>query len=54
VWNRALIASQCKYNVFNTHQQYPDNLIPDLAAGKIYWLRARILDRGKKSCPLVL
>lgn len=32
VWNRALIASQCKYNVFNTHQQYPDNLIPDLAA----------------------
>lgn len=32
VWNRALIASQCKYNVFNTHQQYPDTLIPDLAA----------------------
>ncbi|CRL05278.1 CLUMA_CG018222, isoform A, partial [Clunio marinus] len=32
VWNQALIASQCKYNVFNTHQQYPDNLIPDLAA----------------------
>lgn len=32
VWNRALIASQCKYNVFNTHQQYPDSLIPDLAA----------------------
>ncbi|CAO1433697.1 unnamed protein product [Diamesa tonsa] len=32
VWNKALIVSQCKHNVFNTHQQYPDSLIPDLAA----------------------
>ncbi|XP_070493703.1 soluble guanylate cyclase 89Da-like isoform X2 [Chironomus tepperi] len=32
VWNRALIVAQCKHNVFNTHQQYPDNLVPDLAA----------------------
>lgn len=32
VWNQALISSQCRHNVFNTHQQYPDSLIPDLAA----------------------
>lgn len=42
VWNRALIATQCKHNVFKTHQQYPDNLIPDLAAGMIMFFFSSI------------
>ncbi|XP_055596372.1 soluble guanylate cyclase 89Db-like isoform X2 [Uranotaenia lowii] len=32
VWKQALLAAGCKLTVFNTYQQYPDSLIPDLAA----------------------
>uniref|UniRef100_A0A182W3L6 guanylate cyclase n=1 Tax=Anopheles minimus TaxID=112268 RepID=A0A182W3L6_9DIPT len=32
VWRQALLTTGCKNTVFNTHQLYPDNLIPDLAA----------------------
>lgn len=31
VWKQALRATGCKHTVFNTHQIYPDNLMPDLA-----------------------
>ncbi|XP_053698579.1 soluble guanylate cyclase 89Db-like [Sabethes cyaneus] len=31
-WKLALQATGCKVTVFNTYQQYPDSLIPDLAA----------------------
>ncbi|EDS41407.1 guanylyl cyclase receptor [Culex quinquefasciatus] len=32
VWKQALFTAGCKLTVFNTYQQYPDSLIPDLAA----------------------
>ncbi|XP_058062211.1 soluble guanylate cyclase 89Db-like [Anopheles bellator] len=32
VWRQALLTTGCKNTVFNTHQLYPDSLIPDLAA----------------------
>ncbi|XP_029713132.1 soluble guanylate cyclase 89Db isoform X1 [Aedes albopictus] len=32
VWKQALHTAGCKLTVFNTYQQYPDSLIPDLAA----------------------
>lgn len=31
VWNEAMEAIDCDITVFNTHQIYPDTLIPDLA-----------------------
>lgn len=31
VWKQALRATGCKHTVFNTHQIYPDSLMPDLA-----------------------
>ncbi|XP_063698080.1 soluble guanylate cyclase 89Da-like [Culicoides brevitarsis] len=31
VWKEAMAANDCKITVFNTHQVYPDNLMPDLA-----------------------
>lgn len=31
VWKQALRATGCKHTVFNTHQMYPDSLMPDLA-----------------------
>ncbi|XP_055323492.1 soluble guanylate cyclase 89Db-like isoform X2 [Sitodiplosis mosellana] len=31
VWKQALRATGCKHTVFNTHQIYPDTLMPDLA-----------------------
>lgn len=30
-WNEAMEAIDCDITVFNTHQIYPDTLIPDLA-----------------------
>ncbi|XP_058812767.1 soluble guanylate cyclase 89Db-like isoform X1 [Topomyia yanbarensis] len=32
IWRQALLTTGCKLTVFNTYQQYPDSLIPDLAA----------------------
>uniref|UniRef100_A0A1Q3FL72 guanylate cyclase n=1 Tax=Culex tarsalis TaxID=7177 RepID=A0A1Q3FL72_CULTA len=32
IWKQALYTAGCKLTVFNTYQQYPDSLIPDLAA----------------------
>uniref|UniRef100_A0A336KLM2 guanylate cyclase n=1 Tax=Culicoides sonorensis TaxID=179676 RepID=A0A336KLM2_CULSO len=32
VWNEAMKNIDCEIQIFNTHQIYPDNLIPDLAA----------------------
>ncbi|XP_065083178.1 soluble guanylate cyclase 89Db-like [Ochlerotatus camptorhynchus] len=32
IWKQALQTTGCKFTVFNTYQQYPDSLIPDLAA----------------------
>nr|CAD7395685.1 unnamed protein product [Timema poppensis] len=32
IWRDILERAGCKYTVFNTHQIYPDNLVPNLAA----------------------
>nr|CAD7193906.1 unnamed protein product [Timema douglasi] len=32
IWREILERAGCKYTVFNTHQIYPDNLVPNLAA----------------------
>nr|CAD7425198.1 unnamed protein product [Timema monikensis] len=35
IWREILERAGCKYTVFNTHQIYPDNLVPNLAAASV-------------------